>query len=125
VISENERTRRASEALKTGDASMLGKLMNLSHASLRDDFEVSCRELDVMVDLALQQAGTFGARMMGGGFGGTTVNLVRKSTFESFSDRVAADYKLATGLDATIMMIEADSGVEEFAAVNASQAMVE
>lgn len=117
VVSENERTQRAKDALQDGNTSMLGKLMNLSHASLRDDYEVSCRELDVMVDLALQQSGTFGARMMGGGFGGSTVNLVRKSTFESFADGVAEGYKSATGMDATIMMVEADSGVEEYGTV--------
>jgi galactokinase len=125
VVSENERTLLAKDALKNGSISLLGKLMDLSHESLRDDYQVSCAELDLMVDLARQQPGTLGARMMGGGFGGSTVNLVRKSTFEIFATQVGESYKSATGLEPSIMIIEADSGVEECAAVNSSPALVE
>ena len=118
VVTENQRTLHARDALKAGNVTVLGKLMNLSHESLRDDFEVSCLELDLMVDLARQQSGTYGARMMGGGFGGATVNLVRKSTFEDFAAQVANSYRNETSIDADIMMIEADNGVEEFALVD-------
>ena len=120
VVSENERTLQARDALKGGDINDLGNLMNSSHESLRDDYEVSSRELEVMVDLARKHSGTLGARMMGGGFGGSTVNLVRKSTFESFETEVSEGYQSATGQRPTIMMIEPDGGVEEHAAVTAS-----
>ena len=115
VITENERTLRAKDALMTGDVILLGELMNLSHESLRDDYEVSCRELDLMVELARRHSGTYGARMMGGGFGGATVNLVCKETFEDFAAQVSYGYKNETGIDAEIMMVDADNGIEEYA----------
>ena len=114
VITENERTLQARDALKSGNVTLLGNLMNLSHESLRDDYEVSCHELDLMVDLARRQSGMYGARMMGGGFGGATVNLVRKSSFESFAAQVADWYQRQTGIKPEIMMVEADNGVEEY-----------
>jgi len=122
-VAENERTLQAKDALKSGDVTLLGKLMNLSHESLRDNYEVSCRELDLMVDLAMRHPGTYGARMMGGGFGGATVNLVRISAFESFAGQIRDSYKDQTGIDPDIMMVEPDNGVEEYA-VNAGPAPV-
>jgi galactokinase len=113
VVSENERTLQARHALKDGDLTTLGRLMSLSHDSLRDDYEVSCPELDLMVELAMQHPGVFGGRMMGGGFGGCTVNLVHRDAFESFATVITDSYKRATGLDATIQVIKADNGVEE------------
>jgi galactokinase len=110
--------------LKSGNVILLGKLMSLSHESLRDDYEVSCRELDLMVDLSRQQSGTYGARMMGGGFGGATVNLVSKSTLETFAAQVADGYQRQTGIKPDIMMVEADKGVEEYA-VNVTSAPVD
>ena len=68
-----------------------------------------------MVDLARELSGTYGARLTGGGFGGTTVNLVRTSTFENFADEVRAGYQNQTGIDPEIMIVEADKGVEEYA----------
>ena len=123
VVTENERTLQAKDALKSGDVPLLGKLMNLSHESLRNNYEVSCRELNLMVDLARRHPGTYGARMMGGGFGGATVNLVRMSTFESFAGQIRESYKDQTGIDPEIMMVEPDNGVEEHA-VNAEPAPV-
>ena len=87
--------------------------MNLSHESLRDDYEVSCRELDLMVELARQQEGVAGARMMGGGFGGSTVNLVPRDNFNEFRRVVSEGYQRATGLLPTIITVEADDGVCE------------
>jgi galactokinase len=113
VVSENERTLTAAEALKNGDVQRLGELINLSHESLRDDYEVSCRELNIMVELAMQQPGVAGARMMGGGFGGCTVNLVSSDGFHQFRRSVSADYQRATGLVPTILQITADDGVCE------------
>jgi galactokinase len=113
VISENDRTLNAVAALKRGDADRLGELMNRSHESLRDDYEVSCRELDLMVGLARQQDGVNGARMMGGGFGGSTVNLVRRDSFNDFHGAVSAGYQAVTGMRPTIIAVEAADGVCE------------
>ena len=111
VVTENERTLQAVKALEAGDAAKLGQLMRLSHASLRDDFEVSCRELDIMFELAASQ--TAGARMMGGGFGGCTINLVRRENLGAFREHMTTGYRRATGLDAIIHVVEADDGVNE------------
>src|SRR6185312_367977 len=92
VVSENDRVQQAASLLRKGDLSGFGKLMAQSHASLRDDYEVSCRELDMMVEIARRQPGVYGARMTGGGFGGCTVNLVAAEKAESFRGEVAAEY---------------------------------
>ncbi|HEV7681527.1 MAG TPA: galactokinase [Pyrinomonadaceae bacterium] len=113
VVSENDRTVSAAEALRSGNVDDLGRLMNLSHESLRDDYEVSCPELDIMVELARKQAGVVGARMMGGGFGGSTVNLVSQDTLEQFCSSVSKAYQRATNLTPEITAIEADDCVLE------------
>lgn len=78
VVTEIKRTEEAAEALQSGDIIKFGILMNKSHVSLKDDFEVSCKELDRLVELALEVDGVLGSRMTGGGFGGCTVTLVNK-----------------------------------------------
>src|SRR5690606_13480973 len=88
VISENERTLAAAEAMKAGDAGTMGQLMNASHTSLRDDFEVSSHELNVMAEIAQNEPACYGARMTGGGFGGCAVALVRAEAAESFASSV-------------------------------------
>jgi galactokinase len=113
VVSENERTLSAVGALKQGDVERLGELINLSHESLRDDYEVSCRELDLMVELARGQEGVAGARMMGGGFGGSTVNLVARDKFNEFRRAVSEGFQRETGLIPTVIAVEADDGVGE------------
>jgi galactokinase len=113
VITENERTLKAAQALRESDASELGELMLASHESLRDDFEVSCPELDLMFELALNQDGVAGARMMGGGFGGCTVNLVALNQLEIFAERMTENYQQATGLVPQIYAVQADKGVNE------------
>ena len=113
VVTENNRTLQAAEALAANDARYLGELMLRSHESLRDDFEVSCPELDLMVDLALSQEGVSGARMMGGGFGGCTINLVDREKLTLFADRMTAGYQLATGLVPLIDVVQPDGGVKE------------
>lgn len=89
VVSENQRVLDAAAALERGDLSDFGRLMVESHESLRVDYEVSCNELDLMVNKARQQPGVFGARMTGGGFGGCTVNLVRAEHVDSFRKAMA------------------------------------
>jgi galactokinase len=113
VISENDRVIRAGEALHGNDLIAFGELMYQSHFSLRDDYEVSCRELDVMVELASQAAGVYGARMTGGGFGGCTVNLVARENVEDFKRSVAAGYERETRLKPEIFECEPADGAGE------------
>jgi len=113
IITENARVLAADVALEKGDLAAFGQLMNDSHRSLRDDYEVSCKELDLMVDLARQVRGVYGARMTGGGFGGCTVNLVAAENLEEFKEAVAQGYETATGIAPEIYVCSAAEGVEE------------
>ena len=97
VVTENERTLRGAEALRAGDASTFGALMNASHASLRDDYEVSSPELNAAVDVALASPDVLGARMMGAGFGGSILALVRRDGVSGLSDRLREEYPRLTG----------------------------
>jgi galactokinase len=97
VVTEDDRVNQAAACLQAGDVAGLGRLMAESHRSLRDDYEVSCAELDLMVELANQTPGIVGARMTGGGFGGCTVNLVRTSQVDGFCEFMATKYKAETG----------------------------
>jgi galactokinase len=98
VISENARVIEAADSLKRGDIATFGRLMGESHDSLRDLYEVSCAELDLMVELANKQKGTLGARMTGGGFGGCTINLVDSRFTEEFRKNIARAYEYAAKL---------------------------
>jgi galactokinase len=111
VVTENARTLAAAAALEAGDLSCFGRLMNESHASLRDDYEVSCAEADLMVDLAQSLEGVFGARLTGGGFGGSTVNLVAAEAAERFMRLIAQAYRDATGLTPQIFCATPSAGV--------------
>ena len=113
VISENARTLRAAEALSRGDADGMGRLMCESHESLRNDYEVSCHELDVLVDRALAQPGVLGARMTGGGFGGCTVNLVADVGIEAFRENVSREYLRQTQIQPEIFVAQASDGARE------------
>ena len=113
MITENARTLCAVQALEANDAGKLGELMVRSHESLRDDFEVSCPELDIMFELALNKNGISGARMMGGGFGGCTINLVDRAKLEMFAERMAEGYQKITGLVPLIYVVQPDDGVSE------------
>jgi galactokinase len=113
VITENARVLQAAAALEKGDLVAFGQLMNSSHRSLRDDYEVSCKELDLMVELAQPLPGVFGSRMTGGGFGGSTVNLIAAENVDEFKEAVARGYKDATGLTPEIYICSAAEGVEE------------
>jgi galactokinase len=111
VVTENERALRGAEALDRGDVAAFGLLMNASHASLRDDYEVSLPEMDVLVAAAQAQPGCYGSRLTGAGFGGCTVNLVAAEHVERFSTEVASAYLQATGRAATIYVCRAVDGV--------------
>jgi galactokinase len=116
VVTENERTLAAAEALRLGHWETLGRLMNASHESLRDDYEVSCAELDLLVQTAQQLEGVLGARMTGGGFGGCTVNLVRAAAVAQFSATLAREYQRSTGLQPSVYQIRAGAGAAELLA---------
>jgi len=87
-------------------------LMAASHQSMRDDYEISCRELDTMVEIAARQRGVYGARMTGGGFGGCTINFVGRGARREFQRRVSAEYESAIGLHPDIYICEASQGAE-------------
>jgi galactokinase len=113
VVTENARTLDAAAALRANDFELMGRLMLKSHESLRDDYEVSCRELDVLVEIAGSIEGVYGARMTGGGFGGCTVNLVRASALEEFQEKVTAEYNKATGKIPPIYISKPGDGAGE------------
>jgi galactokinase len=113
VVTENARTLRAADALRADDFGEMGRLMRESHDSLRDDYEVSCRELDVLVEIASSVDGVLGARMTGGGFGGCTVNLLGREALGTFQEQVAAEYNKATGKPPTIYISDPADGARE------------
>jgi galactokinase len=110
VVSENARVERAAAAMERGDMRALGALMADSHRSLRDDYEVSAPELDLMVELAVQQPGVTGSRMTGGGFGGCTISLVESSAVQNSCRELAAAYLRATGNQPEIYVSGAAEG---------------
>ena len=112
VISENERTQQAAKALEREDIQTFGQLMNASHLSLRDDYEVSSSELNAMVELACQEEGCYGARMTGAGFGGCAVALVHKKIANTFVENIRSSYQEHTGLQPNIYICEASNGVK-------------
>ncbi len=113
VITENNRTLSAIEALNQGDLEYFGQLMNQSHDSLRDDYEVTGKELDTLVEEARKIEGTIGSRMTGAGFGGCTVSIVKEDQVESFIREVGAGYKERTGLKADFYVAEIGDGSKE------------
>ncbi len=114
VINEIERTRLCADALKKKDLITFGKYMYESHNSLRDDYQVSCRELDVMVNIAAKQPGVLGARLTGVGFGGCTVNLVKTQNVGRFCEAIYTNYKKQTGIEPIIYISSAARGAAEF-----------
>jgi len=115
VITENKRTLSAIDALNQGDVESFGRLMNESHDSLRDDYEVTGKELDALVEEARKMEGTLGSRMTGAGFGGCTVSIVREEAVESFIREVGTAYQERTGLKADFYVAEIGDGSKELA----------
>jgi galactokinase len=112
VVTENRRVQKAASAFETGDAEQFGQLMYESHTSLRNDYEVSCQELDLLVELAASYPGVYGARMTGGGFGGCTVNLVLDESVSTFQERIAQDYSKKTGIMPAVYVCEPEQGAD-------------
>lgn len=110
AVYENQRTIRAVKALKENDIAEFGKLMNQSHISLRDDYEVSCEEIDILVDLAWKIDGVIGSRITGGGFGGCTVSIVKNDAVDTFIEQVGNGYKDKTKQEAEFYVVEIGDG---------------
>jgi galactokinase len=110
IVTENARTLGAAEAMEAGDARRLGRLMNESHLSMRDDFEISTPVLDVMVECAQTAAGCHGARMTGGGFGGCVVALVDEAGAPAFLAEVGARYLERTRLAPNLYLCRPQAG---------------
>ncbi|MDE7019908.1 MAG: galactokinase [Lachnospiraceae bacterium] len=110
AVYENQRTVRAVEALKKNDLTLFGRLMNESHVSLRDDYQVSCDEIDVLVEEAWKVPGVIGSRITGGGFGGCTVSIVKEEAVEAFREKVGAAYRERVGKEADFYVVEIGDG---------------
>ena len=112
VVTENQRTAEAAKVLVRGDLQRFGKLMNASHLSLKEDYEVSCRELDILVEEAWKVNGVLGSRMMGAGFGGCTVSIVYNSAVSEFIQKVGESYEKRTGIRAEFYVVETGDGAK-------------
>ena len=110
AVYENQRTIKAVEALKNNDIEAFGKLMNASHVSLRDDYAVSCDEIDVLVEEAWKIPGVIGSRITGGGFGGCTVSIVKNDAVEEFKEKLGSAYKERVGKEASFYLVDIGNG---------------
>ncbi|GIR58112.1 MAG: hypothetical protein CM15mP65_06930 [Crocinitomicaceae bacterium] len=109
---ENERTIKAAKYLMEGEISELGKLLYSSHQGLRDLYKVSCKELDFLVDFTLGLRQVVGARMMGGGFGGCTINLVHENFVQEFLDKIKIAYSQKFNINLATHLVHIHNGVE-------------
>ncbi len=116
VVSENLRVGRTQKALAVGDIAEVGRMMNASHSSLRDDFEVTCAETDMLAAIAAQTPGVHGARQMGGGFGGAVLALVDASQADEASNSITAAYAARTGIETTAFVCRIDGCAREITA---------
>ena len=121
IITENGRVLGARKALLEGNVGKFGELMVQAHASMRDDFAASCVEVDGLVDIAMEQAECFGARITGGGFGGCTVNVVRADGAERFVETIKQEYAARTGIAAECFVCTPSDGALELAAKGGAQ----
>ena len=110
AVYENQRAIKAVAALKENDVETFGKLMNASHVSLRDDYEVSCEEIDILVDLAWATDGVVGSRITGGGFGGCTVSIVKNDAVDNFVETIGAKYEEKVGHKAEFYVVDIGNG---------------
>lgn len=110
AVYENQRAIKAVQALKDNNIEEFGRLMNASHVSLRDDYEVSCEEIDILVDLAWKTPGVIGSRITGGGFGGCTVSIVENDGVDGFIETIGKKYKEKVGHEAEFYVVEIGDG---------------
>lgn len=113
AVYEDARTKKACEVLEAGDLAAFGRLMNESHRSLKEDFEVSCEELDILAEEAARCPGVVGARMTGGGFGGCTVNIVKKEALSGFMEEMVRRYRERVGYEPSIYPADIGGGPRE------------
>lgn len=113
AVYENQRAVKAVNALKADDVAEFGRLMNASHVSLRDDYEVSCEEIDILVDLAWKTEGVIGSRITGGGFGGCTVSIVKNDAVDTFIETIGKAYKEKVGHDAEFYVVDIGDGARK------------
>ena len=113
AVYENQRTIRAVEALKNNQTELFGKLMNASHESLKNDYEVSCGEIDILVDLAQEMPGVLGSRITGGGFGGCTVSIVKNEAIDDFIDSIGKAYQKKVGHSAEFYVVDIGDGAHK------------
>lgn len=113
AVYENQRAVKAVNALKADDVAEFGRLMNASHVSLRDDYEVSCEEIDILVELAWKTDGVIGSRITGGGFGGCTVSIVKNDAVDTFIDTIGKAYKEKVGHDAEFYVVDIGDGARK------------
>ena len=110
AVYENQRAIKAVAALKNNDIETFGKLMNASHVSLRDDYEVSCEEIDLLVELAWKTEGVIGSRITGGGFGGCTVSIVKNDAVDNFVATIGKEYSKKVGHEAEFYVVDIGDG---------------
>ena len=115
AVYENQRTIKAVAALKADNVEEFGRLMNASHVSLRDDYEVSCKEIDILVDLAWEIPGVIGSRITGGGFGGCTVSIVKNDAVDTFIETLGKQYQEKTGHEAEFYVVDIGDGAHVIA----------
>ncbi len=113
AVYENQRTIKAVKALKEDKIEEFGRLMNDSHVSLRDDYEVSCEEIDILVDLAWKMPGVLGSRITGGGFGGCTVSIVKNEVVDAFIEKIGREYKEKVGHEAEFYVVDIGDGARK------------
>lgn len=113
AVLENQRTIRAVAALREGNLNLFGELMNQSHISLRDDYEVSCEEIDILVDLAWKIPGVIGSRITGGGFGGCTVSIVKNDAVDTFTSTIGKAYMEKVGHEAEFYIVDIGDGARK------------
>jgi galactokinase len=114
VVEEIGRVQKAAIALKEKNHALLGLIMTATHNGLSEDYDVSCPELDFLVEQAIQEAGVYGARMMGGGFGGCTLNLVRQNTVAALQARLSQRYREVFGIELKSYMVNISKGVHRY-----------
>jgi len=112
VINENNRVKQFSEAIKNGDLIALGNLLYQSHEGLSTKYKVSCKELDFLVDRAKENPNILGSRMMGGGFGGCTINLVKKDEFKTLEKEISKKFKVAFEYDCSVYSVKLSKGTQ-------------
>ena len=100
------------EALRENDVELFGRLMNESHQSLREDYQVSCREIDILVDMAQAMPGVLGSRITGGGFGGCTVSIVRNDAVDGFISQIGKTYQEKVGHEAEFYVVDIGDGAK-------------